>query len=52
MSISLSDVFENEFYVLDYSGDLFFADEFKGGDENFQRLLDREVFSKSVAREK
>ncbi len=52
MSIKLSDILENEFYVIDVDGSLYYADEFEGGDENFRRLLDKEVFSKPITRER
>ncbi|HIE36607.1 TPA: threonine--tRNA ligase [Candidatus Geothermarchaeota archaeon] len=51
MSIDPHEIFENEFYVLDSNGKLFFADEYEADDEDFRRLLNKEVFLKSVDRE-
>lgn len=51
MSIGPHEIFENEFYVLDKDGKLFFADEYETDNEGFRRLLDKEVVLKSVDRE-
>ena len=50
--VDLRDVLEDEFYVLDLDGSLYYADEYEGGDEQFRALVDKEVHSKSVARER
>ena len=52
MSINIDEILENDFYVLDPEGKLFYADEYKSPDKNFQNLLDKEVFSKVISREK
>ncbi len=50
--VGLDEILEDEFYVLDVDGSLYYPDEFEGGDESFRALLDKEVFSKQVARER
>lgn len=49
-SITIDDIYPNEYYILDVNGKLYFPEEYKFEDPFFKALVDHEVFKKEIKR--
>lgn len=52
MSVTLDEAYEDEYYILTPEGDLYYPDEYEFKDENFEALVNHEVFKKEVSRKR
>lgn len=51
-SLSLDDIYPNEYYIVDIEGNIYYPEEYDYKDEYFKALVDHEVFKKEVKRKK
>jgi threonyl-tRNA synthetase len=50
MSLSLDEIYSDEYYILDTNGELYYPEEYEFKDEYFKSLVEQEVFKKEVKR--